>query len=178
MFEHLDGFKVVLVTGPQRSGTTIVARMIAADTDLAYVDEQAFQATDVAKWRGLIETGDNFVIQCPGMCRWVHDYGLRDDVAVVMVRRDIDDIIASQKRIGWRYEQAEIANYADIPAQYASWLNGHEMTIAEIKYRFWEEHQRGLIQNAYTVDYESLASHPLWVPKERRRFFAPRQWRE
>lgn len=168
MFEHLDNYSVVLVTGPQRSGTTIAARMIAHDTDLSYIDEQAFKATDVEKWRDIVERSLNVVIQCPGMCRWVHEYGDRDNVAVVMVCRPVEDIIASQRRIGWRYEAYELRSYE---------ANGAR-PVARVKYDYWYEHQKGVILNAYELQYESLSNHPLWVPKERRRFFGPRQWRE
>jgi hypothetical protein len=139
--------------------------MIAEDTPLWYLDETAFSATDVDRWRDTVIAASLTVIQCPGMCRFVHEFGDRDDLAVVLVRRDVSDIIASQRRIGWRYEQLELANY-----------EAEEGPVAKVKYDYWDEHQRDVIQNAYEVEYESLAGHPLWVPKDRRRFFAPKQW--
>jgi hypothetical protein len=146
MFEHLSDYSVILVTGPQRSGTQIAARMIAEDTPLWYLDEQAFRAVDVDAWYDIVAEAGMQVIQCPGMCRFVHEFGDRDDLAVVLMRRSVEDIIASQQRIGWRYEQLELARYGEI-----------EGPIAEVKYWYWDKHQKDKIQHAYEIDYECIS---------------------
>ena len=167
MFEHLSRYGRVVVTGPQRSGTTICARMIAQDTGLEYIDEQRFQATEVDRWRAVMRLESGFVMQAPGMCRYVHEFGDNDDVAIVLVRRDIEDIEKSQQRVGWNWEAFELERYGKGP---------QSGPIAQVKYDYWDRHQRGEIANAFEVDYEDLSSHPLWLPKELRADFHSRQW--
>jgi hypothetical protein len=164
MFEHLGKFALILVTGPQRSGTTIAARMIAADTGKQYVDEQAFEATDEIRFEAVLADLDGGVVQCPGMAFQIHRQGARDDVAVVFVRRAEEDIIASQRRIDWTHNDFEASRY------------GRAGIAARIKYEAWDDWQRSLVRHPYDVEYERLAAHQLWVSKERRRDFSPRQW--
>ena len=89
MFEHLSNYNVVLVTGPQRAGTTITARMIAHDTGLRYIDESAFAATDEVRWRRVVKSSERAVIQCPGMARFCHEFGDRPDIAVAFCWRNL-----------------------------------------------------------------------------------------
>lgn len=169
LFEYLKAYQRVIVTGPQRSGTTITARIIAHDTGLEYVDEQAFRATDVDKWRGVVPSRTNYVMQAPGMCRYVHEFGACDDLAVVLVRRSVEDIEASQKRVGWNWDAFELDRYG---------LAADMGPIAQVKYDFWDSYQRALIKHPFEIAYEDLAGHPLWVSKDKRGNFGPRQWYE
>lgn len=168
MFEYLHSYKKIVVTGPQRSGTTLIARAIAYDLSREYVDEQAFIATDYLRWRQEMDKQRSFVMQAPGMCRYVHEYGDDDTVAVVLCRRNVEDIVASQERIGWKHEAYELSLYGLTPQ------DGRR--IADVKYEFWEQHQQAKIFNSFVVEYEDLEEHPLWIPKAKRANFGPRQW--
>lgn len=163
MFENLRRHPKIIVTGPQRSGTTIAAKMIARDTGYEYVDEDELRRDDLATLRLLLRVGRRFVVHCPALCRFVHEVA-DDETAVVLMRRPIEEIVASQRRICWRGGRAELRRYG---------LSAG--VIAAVKYRFWDEQQRGRIAHAYEIDYASLAAHPLWVPARHRRHFAPRQ---
>ncbi len=166
MFDHLKDYARVLVTGPQRSGTTLIARAIEHDTDLEYVDENEFRATDYAMWKTMVTLSTGIVMQCPGMCRYVHEFGDQDDVAVVMCDRDIYEIMASQERIGWEWEKFELLRYGRIDGE-----------IARVKYvHWWREGQKDKIKHAFDVRYDDLESHPLWLPKEQRVDFDRRQY--
>jgi hypothetical protein len=167
MFRHLEEYSRIVVTGPQRCGTTIVARAIEYDTGRRYLDEQTFQATDAVKWRKVMRGEYDFVMQAPGMCRFVHEFGDCPDVAVVLVRRRVSDIIASQERIGWQWEDFELQRYGKLPGA---------GPIATVKYEYWDNYQRHIVKHSFEVDYESLAEHPLWVPADRRKKFKARQW--
>jgi hypothetical protein len=166
MFEHLGEFNRILVSGPQRSGTTLIARAIWQDTGLEYVDEQEFSAVNEAEWRAMVQLRENFVMQCPGMCRYIHEFGQEDDLAVVMCHRPIADIITSQERIGWEWEKYELLRY-DLS----------QGVIAEVKYGYWNEVQKRSINNAFDVYYSHLDQHPLWIPQEQRADFNRRQWK-
>ena len=163
MFEHLVHFRAILVTGPQRSGTTIAARMIAHDTGLTFHPEEDFGTTQPDRWKELVRDSGG-VIQCPAMCRYVHLYGQDDDVAVVMIWRPVLDIIASQKRIGWDGEPDELAAYGV--------KTGSQ---AVVKYGFWIKNQQQIIKHNFDIGYEDLAAHPLWIGADQRAKIKPRQ---
>lgn len=158
----------ILVTGPQRSGTTLVAHAIAYDLGLSYCDE------DDIGWEGCSQNkedvlrrtlalGRGYVVQAPACADICHT--LPEDTIIVFVRRDVQDIEKSQERIGWAYEQIEMDKY---PPEY------HQGSIAETKYHYWESVQRGQIKYPYEIEYESLREHPLWI--EDKQEFAARQW--
>lgn len=157
MFEKLQKYKKIVVTGPQRSGTTICSRMIACDTGHSCVDETAFGAENESGWRQVLER-NNVVVQCPAMSKLCSDLG--NNVLVVFMRRDVGDIMASQSRIDWGSEGHELKKY------------GAEGDIAQVKYDYWEQNKPA---NWIDVEYESLKKHPLWIDKQYRKNFSPKQ---
>ena len=163
MFEHLKFYRTVLVTGPQRSGTTIAARMIAHDTGHQYVDEDEFHVDNLDEFKPIVRRRRRIVVQCPALCRLVHHFA-DDRTLVVLMRRPIGDITQSQKRINWREETRELRKYGR-----------RDGVIAEIKYGYWDERQFAEIPHALEVQYDSLAAHPLFVPRASRARFEPRQ---
>jgi hypothetical protein len=163
MFEFLSGFNKILVTGPQRSGTTICGKMIAQDLGMKYVDEDTFKVFDIDLFEDLINDSERLVIQCPGLCHIIHLYG-RGNIAIVFMKRDIKDIIASQERIHWPKEKGELTKYEKT-----------EGIISKVKYDFWHFHQKDKINFQFEIEYSSLKSHPLWIPKDKRINFKPKQ---
>jgi len=165
MFAQLSRFGQILVTGPQRSGTTICAMMIAHDLGYRFLPEEVVSVRSLDAARRLLAEESEFVLQCPGLCRWIHELA-GPEVAVVLMRRPLAEILESQQRIGWtgRRMQRELAGYGLT-----------EGCIAQVKYDFWASHQRALIPNAFEIEYASLADHPLWLDKEARAGFGPRQ---
>jgi len=163
MFEWLSRFDTILVTGPQRSGSRICAKMIAHDTGHEYIDEDDLEMESLYRLCSIMGERRNIVVQCPVLCRYVHMFGT-DEVAVVLMRRKVEDIIASQQRISWTWEWLELARYDRVDG-----------IIAEIKYQFWEQYQKKRIKHAFEIEYDSLAAHPLWVKKDKRQNFNARQ---
>ena len=171
MFKHLSGHHNIIVTGPQRSGTRICAQMIAHDTGHKYVDEIAFgheahtpDGTD-ALIREL-ESPLQVVIHAPAIFHVVAHFARRRAIVVVM-KRDVDDILASQKRINWQHEEHERAKYP----------NSKGLALPLAKYNFWDS-QKGFVSSWVEVDYASLAGHPLFIPKDRRLKFEWNQTEE
>jgi hypothetical protein len=163
MFEWLANFKKILVTGPQRSGTRICAKMIAYDTGYEFIDEVSLSMDGLYKLNHFLEEKRPLVIQCPVLCRYIHMFK-GDKIAIVLMRRELDDIVKSQERIGWQWEWLELARY-DL----------YDGIIAETKYQFWEQYQKERIQNSFEIEYESLVAHPLWITKDLRQNFHPIQ---
>jgi hypothetical protein len=163
MFEWLQPFSRIFVTGPQRSGTRICARMIAHDTGYDYIDETDFHFDSLYLLFSLLEKKERVVVQCPVLCRHAHLFG-DDRTAVILMRRKVREIIRSQKRIQWTWEWLERDRYGRTRGD-----------IAGIKYEYWEKHQKKKIKHPFEIDYASLARHPLWLPKENRTSFSPTQ---
>lgn len=170
-FDYLKPYKFILVVGPQRAGTTIVATMIANDLDYDFLEESnvwgylgrdAPPPGEQRHWQQFFDSyPDSMVIHCPEHTAFVHQYARLDCVAVVLVRRKVKDIIASQQRVGWGFEWLELLHYP-----------GYKPPIAKAKYHFWDTYQKRLLKrNGFEVIYEKLKYHPMWVDKCRRRNF-------
>jgi hypothetical protein len=145
--------------------------MIAEDTGLRFCPEETFGHDNAEAWVELVETTTGAVIQCPTMCYQIERFGDREDVAVVMVFRWLGDILKSQAQVGWSPDGQYKARYKAELAKYEK--NGS--SLASTKYQHWLISQRDAILHPYSVRYETLNTHPLWLTKEQRRGFGPRQ---
>lgn len=175
-FTNLKKYKRILVTGPQRSGTRITAKMITQDTRHRYVDEEEFSTHSVFTFNIIISHESNIVVQCPGMCHIIHKYSA-DDLLIVMMIRDIDDIVASEKRVDWvvgYYDELLKYGYPSLNTMLRK-ARRDGVLISELKYKFWKKIQRDMVENYIELEYESLCDHPLWMPKELRKNFDVRQ---
>lgn len=170
----IKGYGRILVTGPQRSGTRIAARIIAHDTGHAYVDEAEFEVHRGSLFDGILKDRSQIVVHCPGMCYAIEKYS-DDDTLIVMMIRPISDIIASEQRIGWKHGPYHEYERYGIDRLKARWERRHGRPISQIKYDHWHSYQRDRIRHYLELDYQSLSDHPLWVPKERRLNFAYNQ---
>jgi hypothetical protein len=153
----------IIVTGPQRSGTTVASKALAADLRIPFVPETEFDTHDEGRFREILSTRKEFVIQAPTMSPYVHKMR---DCEVVWMRRDLADVHRSQSRIAWVGEQEERDRYFDHSKD----------PIAMVKTRAWDLFQRSeLEESAFDMDYESLRGHRLWVDADSRTNFESRQ---
>ena len=176
MFEYLLKHDQIVVTGPHRSGTTIVMEMIAHD-----LGHEDYREEKVWHWETLeahVVTNHrenrNSVYQVPLLSSFCHR--LPEYVAVVFVIRKEKDILASQKRINWGDEKNKVNEKNEIEKYSEFTLNiPKEWSAARVKYKVWNDYQKKNIKHAYEVNYDSLNKHSLWIPKEKRQNFNPRQ---
>jgi hypothetical protein len=164
MFEHLAVHQRIVVTGPQRSGTRIAAKMIAADTGHEFVDEFAFAIKDREQFREILRR-DSIVVQAPHMLRDMVDDPPPGSL-VVLMRRDLDHIHASAERIRWAEELG--GNTTELRR-----FGLTEGDSAAVKYSYWDTHEKSV--PFLELEYEALRSHPLFVPDEQRKAFGPLQ---
>jgi hypothetical protein len=164
MFEHLAAWPKIVVTGPQRSGTRIAARMIAADTGHRFVDETEFLIKDQGKFREIL-LADHIVVQAPHMLKDVVD-DPPPGIFIVLMRRPLDEVHASAARIAWeeRYggNTTELAKFGLT-----------EGDSAAVKYEYWDSHKK--LVPFTEVDFAALRSHPMYLPEEVRKDFGPLQ---
>ena len=161
----------ILVTGPQRSGTTIAARILAHEFGYCYVDENSIY-THLPQFAKMFLDSGTFVVQAPALCYVADTLG----ATVVIMRRNIDDIHKSEERIGWRsWENGE--NVRVEKAKYVSrfGLSVASDNIARMKYVCWDVYQRSNCV-CFDLDYDSLCVHPLWKEQGERASFGAKQW--
>lgn len=159
MFKHLSRYDRIMVTGPQRAGTTIAARIIAHDTGFEYIDEERIGIDNVELFTSLQKL-NHFVLQAPALAHIADSFnGL-----VVFMIRPVEDIIKSQTRINWPAEHIELAKYGAPTGP-----------IAAVKYGAWEA-QKIIIKDWMELKYEDLKGHGFFV--NNRENFGPRQWKK
>ena len=165
MFEEMRGYRVILVTGPQRAGTAIASKMIAEDTGHKYIAEHDFGGFSVPGFKKAISE-HNVVIQCPTMSGRIEDF-TTDDMLGVFMFRDLDDIARSEDRIGWSVGvYHELYNYGRERNAARTYRQQGGRT-APLKYRLWIK-QKLIVEHYRDLDYESLSKHPMWVSTEER----------
>ena len=172
MFEFLRQYDRIIVSGPQRSGTNICARMIAQDTGHIFITAQSLGVNDIDTLHKRLPGSHTVVVHGPGFSRYAHTlFPLVD--CVVFMRRDLDEIFLSQERIDWHGGAEEINKYLDCPIRVTlQSIFGMRLTdepdrvVAAVKYVYWELYQRQRTNVYFEVDYNRLAEHPLWLPKD------------
>ncbi len=107
MFEHLKQYKHILVSGCQRSGTNLCTRIIQYDLD---IPKYVALGNGIKSLDKHLNEGPQKVYHAPGASRWLEEYGDRDDVVVIWMRRDFEDVLRSAKRINWKCN-AEMTAY-------------------------------------------------------------------
>lgn len=164
--DRLSAYRCVLVVGPQRSGTTIAARMLAGELGIDFLDERDVDGDLGQQIDELRHRRTASVVQCPAWTWACHELGGRG-IGVVLLRRAIEEVIDSQERIRWtrRCQPQELRRYGVSSG-----------TIAEVKYRAWDEHQRrALGPHAFELPYAALAEHSLWLAPDLRKGFHAKQ---
>lgn len=165
LLDKLSDWRVVTVTGPQRSGTRIATKILAHDLGRRFVGEEEYQVGQhdglLMRYFDLTRSGEPMVIHAPALSASAHHM----PGAVVFMRRSIRDIVRSQERIQWAYEEWELWRYFTDTGP-----------IAFVKYRAWHQFQRPILEGrAFDLEYVSLAEHPLWVTPDKRAAFSPHQ---
>jgi hypothetical protein len=145
----------IFVTGPQRSGTTIAARILAADLNRTYVDEAEYTPSNLPK---------NAVIQAPFIIKFALELSYMFPKAhFVFMERDKEDIVKSMEKIEW------YKDYIQDAAFYKPYV--------EHTYRYIDLLCETLPKDRWSIlHYDSLTTHPLFVKD--RHDFTVRQWQK
>lgn len=159
-------FKRYLVTGPQRSGTTICTHMIAHDTGFWAIDELMFGIDNITQFYKFYNL-ESVVIQCPGLSYRIQDFN-EEETCIIFMIRPLNEIISSEKRINWDGETKELEKYKNFEKN---------KPISEIKYELWNKTQKEILDNYIEINYSDLSDHPLWVDSNARSKFTKKQYR-
>lgn len=156
----------IVVTGPQRSGTTIATECISKALGRKPIREESFGFANYSSFYRLLCSRKSLcAIQAPNMSNICH---LLRKVSVVFMMRSLDDIHASEERVG--HDKTDFWKYRC--SQYFQPYCGQ--SPAEVIYQALSV-QMDYSDNIYPLDYESLRESPLWVDKELRGNFHKRQ---
>lgn len=117
-------YSKIVVSGPQRSGSTFAAFLTAKRLGYERIDETRFNWSDYKLAKSLFK--NKTVLHCPALTHVIEDFAAENTMIIFMIR-DIKDIIASQERINWIGKE-ELEKY-----------NLSSGIISEIKYSFWQK---------------------------------------
>lgn len=170
LFASLARYRKILVTGPQRSGTTIVSRILAAESGYRCVDERDFGWRDIDRFEALVAEDDRMVIQCPGLSHTIERWASPDHL-IVFMHRNPADIMASERRVRWGSGRYQKRLYRHTVPYLRHWLT----PVSVLKYLHWHFVQKAQVPHSVDLPYESLVSHPLWVSQDRRAGFTAKQ---
>ncbi len=166
--KHIKG--PIIVTGCQRSGTTIMTKIVCKDLGYSFHqdDEYPNNIIGINRIKLLINCGiTNIAIQSPIILYTYPDfYYSIPGIHFIGMKRDKKDILDSMERINWMHQVQHI--YTDM---YSYW-NTHIDHMNSM----WESLKATLPESAWTeVEYQSLMSHPLYIQKKYRLNFTDRQ---
>jgi hypothetical protein len=167
MFESLEQYPTILVTGPHRSGTTLAAECIAVDTGHAFIPEEHFECDNLSKFQQILTKRQNIVVQCPAVFRLVLEItGFR--MLKICMWRSIREIKASMQRM-YQRSGKHLDGYIANEKNLAKW-GLTEGFIADVIYEKWFDWvASGKAHNYMLLPYEHLKHHRLWVAEKIRR---------
>ena len=157
----------ILVTGPQRSGTTFVSHCLSRDNNLVHIDEGEFSVHSFHKFMEVTSMHRNWVAQGPGlMPHLIRIQNVYPDITFVIIKRRTEDIQKSEKRISWAHEHEEKLNLG---------VPDDPRPISVIKYQLWDQ-IKPYFNHYIEFRYEDFNGHPYWLEKEKRSNFHAKQW--
>lgn len=188
IIHELSNYKRILVTGPNRSGTTMFSRELGKILGYRVYDE-----ADYRYHEGVFKhyfKFNNVVIQGPGLSYLSHRLvdEFNDSIVVFMIR-DVADIGNSSKRIRGEVSSAEMRkNFDRVLNRY---LNEGELieavqkelpiidftysSSAQFRYAVWNSRQKNLCSRYREIPYDRLKELPGFVTAEQRVDFGPKR---
>lgn len=158
MFGHLRQFRKILVTGPHRAGTTYAASCIASDTGHEFRPEERIRF-DCRYLMGLHLADERpFVIQCPFMAPFIHEY---PQALVVWIRRDPEAIRASRGRMYGRrgFKTRPEPLIGEMLRRYHA-----SGDLCKIQEENWQI-QKARLPHWLELEYDSLRARPDFIDK-------------
>ena len=158
----------IIVTGCQRSGTTIAAHILGQEKKWVVWEDQDWLPTpkDIYILQTMIDTNrTKLIIQSPvALYNFPFIFHKLPQIHFVGVKRKTEDIIASMKRVKWC--QDEFDHYIDYYYDHIRFMNNQWGLLKQI-----------LPQSSWTeVKYNELKEFKQFIPKEQRKNFTVKQW--
>ena len=169
----LKRFSRILITGPQRSGTTYTSHIVAKDLGYKCYDESVIRVNDIELFNRYIKH-EKIVMQCPDLTLRLEEINYPSTIAVFMDRNN-NDIRESEKRVNWE-------GYPDIKKSYQEKypsINFDEFKqTAPMRKWVFNNIQKDKMQIPHLqVPYEILEQTSGFRDKEYRKSFHIKQWK-
>ena len=158
----------IIVTGCQRSGTTIASHILADLNNCILWDEYKWAPDEdnLDLLKSFIQTDRvNVVIQSPiSLHNFHYIFHKLPTLHWVGMKRKTSDIIQSMKRINWT---PEISNQSDYYIDHVRFMNNQWGLLKQmLPPENWTE-----------LKYNDLKQYPQFIPKNKRLNFKPKQWK-
>lgn len=183
--ETLKKYSRILVVGPQRSGTNIAAKIIAAEVNSPVFSERQFgesscvidaPPTHSKDLEDFLQTEPRYVLQAPVLTHTVHSLDIADAI-VCFIQRPFDEIDASRVRSDWPGTERELRKYRASFPEIMSMLP--EALLSKIQITVWDELQKAQMKLPFIeIPFSDFKNHPLWVEKKERKSFVIGQTKE
>lgn len=168
-------YDYIIISGPQRSGTTYVAAELSNELSYVHVDE--FEH-GIAKFNNMLNyiKEKPKVIQAPALCSKLHKIKKEKTLAIFMLRNN-EDIIKSEDRIEWypKYSNREVNRYRETFPEQLNKINSFKR-CAPMKKWIWENCQKKMMQIDYLeLPFEFISQSKGFIKKEDRTHFTKKQ---
>lgn len=162
LLKELKKYDKIVVTGPQRSGTTIAMEIIAKELNYIPVREEEFETDNLHIFFKILEN-NKIVIQAPALSYIV---GELKNVAVVFMYRNLEEISKSEDKINWK---ENFGVYESMKYFRNTKFSAH------LKIEMWEIIQKPKLgENSFNFNYKDLSKHSLFL-ENREHFTNSRQ---
>jgi hypothetical protein len=156
-------YRVILVSGVQRSGTHIMSRILAEELDYIYMSDTDYDVKNNQAWCWMVLDGKGLVIHCPHMSHFLQF--APPDVAVVYMKRPIDEVTRSFTRVN--PPQAVQASNPEQGLIYGLSYAGKKRLYSDewiiLRNKCWDDYQHPRLKGrGYTFQYHDLKEHRLF----------------
>jgi hypothetical protein len=165
-FSEFKQYSKIVVSGPQRSGTNLVSKVLCEELGYTFIDEEEFGFHFEKDFMEILKNKNKIIMQAPGMSHILHKL-TESSACIVFCLRDPSEIMQSQHNLNWTGESFERQKYTRPEYDY--------LPIGLVKYIEWFFHQRSELKIPYKeIYYNSFKNHKLWINKENRK--KPERW--
>ena len=173
---ELKKYNRIVVSGCQRSGTTILTKMIAHTLGYTKLDEFQIYPHNLKNLHETLKR-DGVVIHSPQLTSQLHQI-VAPSTCVVWINRPFGEIRKSINRIGWQIEEEERKKHERF-RKVAKNIN-YNQPIERVKHDFWQWQKKRMKVDWIEHKYESkyMKSHVLFRDSEQRKDFNPKQTSE
>ena len=178
-------FKCIIVVGPNRTGTTFFSKYISDSLNYQLVDEEIHRYSD-SIFNFLLNSRKKRVFQAPGYMCASHHFS-DDETLIVVMKRDLDEIIASSLRIRGNLSEDRInSGFEKVLSRYRRFVPNYLLDLyipspvvlgssAVFRYAVWENYGKKHTKNFVEIDYSDLCSLDTFVSKQARQKFSAKQ---
>ena len=173
LLDKTKNYSRIIVTGPQRSGTTYCAYILAKDLGYTRYDEMSFGTGNYNEFKDLISK-NNYVLQTT-----VFSYCLQDintpSTLIIWMDRNNRDILESEKKINWPGFKDTKKHYMEYYPFHKDLINKFQENAPLKKFIFDNIQIHEMQAEWLKVPYSILSQTSEFKTKEERKNFLSKQ---